>query len=128
MRLLLDTQVALWWLSGVRLSLASRRRIATAECVVSVASVWEVAIKHRLGKLPVAPLRFRDEMVAAGATILAIEDEHAIASGSLPLEHADPFDRLLLATARVEGLRLATGDSRLLNAAAADPSLPVLAV
>jgi PIN domain nuclease of toxin-antitoxin system len=129
MRLLLDTQVALWWLIGAkRLSRASRRCIASATCVVSVASVWEIAIKHRLGKLPVAPLRFRDAMLRAGATILPVQDEHAIASASLPLNHSDPFDRLLLATARVESLRLATGDAPLLAAAAADPSLPVFAV
>jgi PIN domain nuclease of toxin-antitoxin system len=129
MRLLLDTQVALWWLIGARrLSGASRRQIASATCVVSVASIWEVAIKHRLGKLPVAPVRFRDGMLRAGATILPIQDEHAIASASLPLAHSDPFDRLLLATAQVEVLRLATGDGPLLDAAAADPSLPVLAV
>ena len=129
MRLLLDTQVALWWLIGAsRLSRASRKQIAAATCVVSVASVWEVAIKHRLSKLPVAPSTFRDGMLRAGATILPIQDEHAIASALVPLPHSDPFDRLLLATAQVEALRLATGDDRLLDAAAADPSLPVLAV
>ncbi len=96
--------------------------------MVSVASVWEVAIKHRLGKLPVAPARFRDGMLRAGATILPVQDEHAIASASLALDHLDPFDRLLLATARVEALRLATGDGPLLAAAAADPSLSILAV
>ena len=126
---MLDTQVALWWLIGAkRLSPVMRRRLASATCVISVASIWEVAIKHRLGKLPVAPFRFRDGMVRAGATILPIEDEHAIASASLPLDHADPFDRLLLATARIEALRLATGDRRLSDAAAGDPSLPILAV
>lgn len=129
MRLLLDTQVALWWLIGAkRLTVASRRRIASAACVVSVASIWEVAIKHRLGKLPVAPAQFRDDMARAGATILAIEDEHAIDSASLPLDHSDPFDRLLLATARLEALHLATSDRHLLDAFAADPSLPILAM
>ncbi|HYC22422.1 MAG TPA: type II toxin-antitoxin system VapC family toxin [Candidatus Bathyarchaeia archaeon] len=129
MRLLLDTQVALWWLIGAkRLSRASRRRIASASCAVSVASIWEVAIKHRLGKLPVAAATFRDGMLDAGATVLPIQDEHAIASAALTLAHPDPFDRLLLATAQVESLRLATGDGLLLDAAAADPSLPVLAV
>ncbi len=129
MRLLLDTQVALWWLIGAkRLSRATRRRIASATCLVSVASVWEVAIKYRLGKLPVAPMTFRDGILRAGATILPIQDEHAIASVSLPLDHGDPFDRLLLATAQIEALRLATADGALLDAAAADPSLPIFAV
>ena len=62
MRLLLDTQVALWWLVGSpRLSRSCRDLIANSSCVVSVASIWEVAIKHRLGKLPISPQLFRDE-------------------------------------------------------------------
>jgi PIN domain nuclease of toxin-antitoxin system len=127
MRLLLDTQVALWWLIGAkRLSPPARRRVASASCVISVASIWEVAIKHWLGKLPVAPMRFRDAMLRAGATILPIQDEHVIASSSLPFVHADPFDRLLLATARIEALQFVTSDGALL--AVADPSLPIIAV
>jgi len=128
-RLLLDTQVALWWLIGAkRLSAASRRRIASSECLVSVASVWEVAIKYRLGRLPVSPASFRDQMTQGGAAILPIEDEHAIKSGDLPTSHADPFDRLLLATAVVEGLHLLTADGALLELASADESLPIRSV
>ena len=129
MRLLLDTQVALWWLIGAkRLDAASRRRIAASACVISVASIWEVAIKHRLGRLPVSPLRFRDELALGGAAVLAIEDEHAIRSADLPTEHGDPFDRLLLATAIAEGLRLMTADPALLELAARDHSLPILGI
>lgn len=129
MRLLLDTQVALWWLVGAkRISSAMRKRIAASACAVSVASVWEVAIKHRLGKLPVAPQRFRDEMLRAGASIIPIEDEHAIRSGTVGIDHADPFDRLLLATAIAEGLHLVTADAGLLDAAASSRSFPILAV
>jgi len=125
-RLLLDTQVALWWLIGAkRLSSASRKRIASSECVVSVASIWEGAIKHRLGRLPVSPASFRDQMKQGGATILPIEDEHAIESGGLPANHSDPFDRLLLATAIVEGLQLVTADGKLLELASTDDSLPI---
>jgi PIN domain nuclease of toxin-antitoxin system len=73
--LLLDTQVALWWLTGSRrLSPASRQLMAAEPCVVSAASVWEVAIKHRIGKLPIPPRRFRDEMRSAGAPIVSISD------------------------------------------------------
>lgn len=127
MRLLLDTQVALWWLIGAkRLDAASRRRIAGAECVVSVASVWEVAIKHRLGRLPVSPTTFRDEMAASGAAILPVEDQHAIRSADLPTNHGDPFDRLLLATAIEEGLRLMTADRALLEIAERDRTLPIV--
>jgi PIN domain nuclease of toxin-antitoxin system len=128
-RLLLDTQVALWWLIGAkRLSVASRKRIASSECVVSVASVWEVAIKHRLGRLPVSPTTFRDQLTQGGAAILPIEDEHAIKSSDLPTNHADPFDRLLLATALVEGLHLLTADGTLLELASLDESLPIRSV
>ena len=73
MRLLLDTQIALWWLVGsARLKRAVRQRIAAAECFVSVASVWEVAIKHRIGKLPLAPDIFAGEMRDGGAVILPV--------------------------------------------------------
>ena len=126
MRLLLDTQVALWWLSASRrLSKASRELIATSSCVVSVASVWEVAIKHRLGKLPVSARRFRDEMRSAGAVILSISDEHALATTDLPVAHTDPFDRLLLSVAEVEHLILLTADRALGALAEDNPRLPV---
>jgi PIN domain nuclease of toxin-antitoxin system len=83
MRLLLDTQVMLWWLlNDPRLGPETRELMATSPCVVSVASIWEVSIKHRLGKLSVAPAAFRDQS---------------------PLVHQVPFDRLLIAQARVEG-------------------------
>jgi PIN domain nuclease of toxin-antitoxin system len=50
--------------------------MVSSPCVVSVASIWEVDLKHRLGKLPIAPRRFRDEMRSAGAIILSVTDEH----------------------------------------------------
>ena len=129
MRLLLDTQVALWWLIGAkRLSETSRRRIAVSACVVSVASIWEIAIKHRLGKLPVPPERFRDDMARGGATILSIHDEHAIASAGLATDHADPFDRLLVATALVEGLQLMTADAALVALGVSNRTLPIVSV
>ena len=82
MRLLLDTQVMLWWLlDDPRLSAETRDLKAASPCVVSVASIWEVAIKHRLGKLPVAPAAFRNH---------------------LPLVHHDPFGGLLIAQAQAQ--------------------------
>lgn len=115
MKLLLDTQVALWWLAGsARLKAPARARIGAASCQLSVASIWEVAIKHALGKLPIAPQDFRDGL-APGAGILPITDHHAIATARLPAGHADPFDRLLLATAQVEKLQLLTVDAALLR-------------
>lgn len=115
MKLLLDTQVALWWLAGDRrLAKATRVVLETAECFVSAASVWEVAIKHRLRKLPVSPRSFRDSMTRAGAKILPVTDEHALHESALDEAHADPFDRLLVAVALAEQLTLLTADARLL--------------
>ena len=126
MRLLLDTQVALWWLTASRrLSAVSRELIAGSSCVVSVASIWEVAIKHRLGKLPVPPRRFRDEMRSAGAFILSVSDEHALATADLPIAHSDPFDRLLIGAAQVEQVTLLTADRTLIAFAIENPRLPI---
>ena len=111
MTLLLDTQVALWWLVGSRrLGRPARKLLAESACVLSAASVWEVAIKHRLGKLPVGPALFRDRMIASGAEILAVSDAHAIETAALPRHHDDPFDRMLIAQARVEKLRAVSAD------------------
>lgn len=111
MTLLLDTQVAVWWLVGSRrLGGSARKLLAESACVLSAASVWEVAIKHRLGKLPVGPALFRDRLLAAGAEMLAVSDTHAIETAALPRHHDDPFDRLLIAQARVEKLRAVSAD------------------
>ena len=69
-----------------------------------MASIWEVAIKHCLGKLPVSAEHFREQSLGAGASILPILEGHVIETGQLPPVHGDPFDRLLIAQARVEGL------------------------
>lgn len=111
MRLLLDTQIMLWWLlDDPRLRPDTRELIVAAPCVVSVASIWEVAIKHRLGKLPVDPTVFRDQCLVAGASILPILEAHVIETGLLDPVHEDPFDRLLIAQARVEGLMAVSSD------------------
>ena len=111
MRCLLDTQVMLWWLlDDPRLGAESRQLLASRPCVVSVASVWEVAIKHRIGKLEVSPIVFRDQSIAAGADLLPVLDSHVIETAQLPLLHQDPFDRLLIAQARVEGLMAVSSD------------------
>ncbi|MFL0789952.1 MAG: type II toxin-antitoxin system VapC family toxin [Prochlorococcus sp.] len=111
MRCLLDTQVMLWWLlDDPRLGAETRRLVALSPCVVSVASIWEVAIKHRIGKLEVSPLVFRDQTIAAGADLLPVLDSHVIETAQLPMLHQDPFDRLLIAQARVEGLMAVSSD------------------
>ncbi len=111
MRLLLDTQVMLWWLLDAPwLQPDTRELMCSSPCVVSLASIWEVAIKHRLGKLEVPPAVFRDQSLAAGAALLPVLDERAVESAQLPLLHHKPFDRLLIAQARVEGLMAVSSD------------------
>ena len=129
MRLLLDTQVALWWLiASPRLSKPSRELMAGSPCVVSVASIWEVDLKHRLGKLSVPPQRFRDEMRSAGAVILSVSDEHVLTTVDLPEPHRDPFDRLLLSVAEAEHLVLLTADNALITLGRKEPRLPLRGV
>ena len=111
MRCLLDTQVMLWWLlDDPRLGAKSRELLASKPCLVSVASIWEVSIKHRIGKLEVSPIVFRDQSIAAGADLLPVLDSHVIETAQLPMLHQDPFDRLLIAQARVEGLMAMSSD------------------
>ena len=113
MRCLLDTQVMLWWLiDDPRLGVKSRELLASRPCLVSVASIWEVAIKHRIGKLAVSPIVFRDQSIATGADLLPVLDSHVIETAQLPLLHTDPFDRLLIAQARVEGLMAVSSDRK----------------
>lgn len=127
MSLLLDTHVALWWLAGsTRLKRKLREQIASSNCAISVASIWEIAIKHRLGKLAVSPQIFRDEMRVAGASILPVTDAHALAFTHLPAGHGDPFDLLLLATAREERRRFVTADLALSRFAAGIAGLVVV--
>lgn len=113
MRLLLDTHILLWTLlTPGRLPSAARDALAddANDTVVSVASVWEIAIKHALGRLNV-PVDRLDELIAElGCTLLPITLPHAIAAGALPRLHNDPFDRMLIAQARHEALTLVTAD------------------
>ncbi len=110
-RLLLDTHIALWWFSGnARLTEELRDEIGRSECWLSAVSVWEVAIKFRLDKLPVAPSAFLAAARAGGIRLLPITPDHAAATAELPTLHADPFDRLILAQARQEQLTLLTAD------------------
>lgn len=112
MKLLLDTHVLIWAVLEDA-ALPERFHAAlsdpAAEVHVSAVSVWEVAIKRALGKLAVAGDLF-DQAVAAGCVALPITWHHARAVEALPSHHADPFDRLLIAQARVEGLTLLTAD------------------
>jgi len=118
MNALLDTHVVIWWLEGsVRIGprAAASLRQAT-QLWLSAASVWEVAIKYRLGRLPLSdsPERWVNTLFAEwGVRPLPISASHALAAGALPLHHPDPFDRMLIAQAQCEGLTLVTADPRL---------------
>ncbi|WIM06706.1 MAG: type II toxin-antitoxin system VapC family toxin [Candidatus Nitricoxidivorans perseverans] len=110
--LLLDTHVALWWLSADNhLTEAGRGLIRSSQCHISAASIWEVAIKYRLGKLAVPPGNFLGAARSASIRLLSIRPEHAAATADLPLLHKDPFDRLLIAQARHENMVLLTADA-----------------
>ena len=112
MRLLLDTHVFLWVLAGSRqLKAPVRRLIDTADAVfVSSASVWEIAIKARLGKIDAHPATVARAIESSGFWELPITSQHAAGVVDLPALHHDPFDRLLIAQALHEPLRLVTAD------------------
>lgn len=111
MRLLLDTHILLWWRQDSRrLNRKLRTAIAAAGTVyVSAASAWEAAIKTAIGRLRLDE-PFANHVAAAGFEPLPITFEHAAEAGGLPRHHADPFDRMLVAQARVERLTLVTHD------------------
>jgi PIN domain nuclease of toxin-antitoxin system len=112
MRLLLDTHVFIWSVMDSRqLKAATRRYLASAEIVyVSAVSIWEIAIKTRLGKLTGDVEAFAAAIDASGFEELRVTARHAAAVAKLPLHHADPFDRMLIAQAFLEPLRLVTAD------------------
>jgi PIN domain nuclease of toxin-antitoxin system len=111
MSLLLDTHVVLWWLTDdPTLSGDIKTRLDhDPDVYVSAATVWEVAIKQAAGKLT-APADLPERIRGSGFAELAINSEHAIAAGRLPLIHRDPFDRMLVAQARCEDFALVTRD------------------
>jgi len=110
-RLLIDTHVAIWWRSNdPRLQLAARDAIATATLVlVSAASAWEVAIKSSVGRIRL-PRPFAEGIEDSGFVQLPIGFDHAAAVELLPPHHSDPFDRMIVAQAKVERLVVVTHD------------------
>ena len=114
MRYLLDTHTLLWWLfDDPKLSQRARTTIAAPEndILVSAASAWEIATKYRIGKLPEVgdivsqfPLYLRK----ARFTALDVSVDHALLAGSLPGLHRDPFDRMLIAQAKLQSVPIVT--------------------
>ena len=115
MRLLLDTSIVLWVAAdSPKLSDAARREIENAEVVfVSAMTLWEMAIKSGLGKLDVNLPRLLRRMTEAGVRELSVTWRHAMAVRTLANHHRDPFDRMLIAQAISEPLRLITSDAQL---------------
>jgi len=112
MRLLLDTHTFLWFIMGSsNLSAAARSLIEDAanEKFVSVASLWEIAIKLSIGKLTLSTpfdVLIPQQLSSNGFNLLNIEIEHAATVATLPFHHRDPFDRLLIAQAAVEKMSI----------------------
>ncbi|WGT25478.1 type II toxin-antitoxin system VapC family toxin [Pseudomonas marginalis] len=115
MRVLLDTHVLLWVLTeNPKLSSKARRLIENAaEIYVSAATFWEMAIKVGLGKLDADLDEIREYCLESGFVELPITSEHAIAVKDLEPHHKDPFDRLIVATAISEPMRLLTADTQI---------------
>lgn len=113
MRLLLDTHIFLWsCVKPDRVARPAREAIADPanEVYVSTANAWEIAIKCALGRMDFPIERFEELRAALGFGVLDITVSHALAIGSLPHHHGDPFDRILIAQAREEGMALVTED------------------
>jgi PIN domain nuclease of toxin-antitoxin system len=116
MKILLDTHMLLWWeLDRNKVPRAAQRWIANPQntVLVSVASVWEIAVKHALGKLKLQFSELEQAILAEDFTPLPVTMEHAIEMSNLPLYHRDPFDRMLIAQCIVESAQLLTHDSAL---------------
>lgn len=111
MRLLLDTHILIWYIMGDEtLPLSWREKIQSPENhkIASIATLWEIAIKTNIGKLTLKyPL---DRLVPADFQVLAIEVPHLMTYKKPPLYHRDPFDRILIAQARTDGLTIMTKD------------------
>jgi PIN domain nuclease of toxin-antitoxin system len=115
MRPLLDTHVFLWAVTGSPLLKAPTRQMlqAASEVHVSAASIWEVAIKARLGKIDADPAELAAAIEPSGFVHLPVSAVHAAGVALLEPHHNDPFDRLLIAQALAEPLKLVTADALL---------------
>ncbi|MGD0734470.1 MAG: type II toxin-antitoxin system VapC family toxin [Terracidiphilus sp.] len=120
---LLDTHTALWALdSPETLSPSARKAASTGPNVLSVASYWEVVIKSMKGTLDVGDPRlwWQEALQQLAATVLPLRPDHIAAVLNLPPIHKDPFDRVLIAQATVEGLTLVSRDAAVTGYASAD--------
>ena len=111
MRLLLDTHVVLWELEGARpVGPTAQAAIERAtDLAFSVVSFAEIGVKAAIGKLAV-PADLHQHILGSGLRILGLAPDHGLGVADLPMHHRDPFDRLLVAQARSEGLTIMTAD------------------
>lgn len=109
--LLLDTHIVIWWLADDPTLSGDVKIVLDVEpdVYLSAATVWEVAVKQAIGKLKQPP-DLAERVRGSGFKILPITADHAITAARLPPVHRDPFDRMLVAQARCEGLTLLTRD------------------
>ena len=115
-RYLLDTHLIYWWMTAdARLGKATQRIIAKSDIVVSTASIWEMVLKSAKGKLPLPQGAIDEQLQAQGFVLLPILPRHIEAVRSLTCAHPDPFDRLLIAQAQDEKLKLLTRDAPILE-------------
>lgn len=115
MRVLLDTHSLLWLITGDASLPTNARNVARSTsnaCFVSAASLWEISIKHSIGKVHVKTglEHIFDLIRQTGFDLLPISERHMLASAKLPFHHRDPFDRMLIAQASCEGLTLMSRD------------------
>jgi PIN domain nuclease of toxin-antitoxin system len=111
--LLLDSHAFLWWLAeDSRLSTGARQAVADPSSIVhvSAATVWELSIKASLGKLDLGGADLAEEIEENDFVELPVTARHSMAAAILPRHHDDPFDRMLIAQARIEGLTVVTRD------------------
>jgi PIN domain nuclease of toxin-antitoxin system len=114
MTILLDTHVILWWLDDdPRLGSKARDVIGSGDVqlLVSIASLWEVSIKHRIGKLRANAALVASHLREASISVLPVKITHLTALEQLPLHHRDPFDRMLVAQALAETVSIMTNDA-----------------
>lgn len=115
MDVLLDTHIVLWWLNDdIKLSDSHREIISNVNnlCYISTATIWEISIKSKLGKLKIAA-NYIDELKKEGFLELPINWVHSNQVIKLPLLHTDPFDRLLIAQSQIENITLLTIDKNI---------------
>jgi PIN domain nuclease of toxin-antitoxin system len=116
MKLLLDTHVLIWWLDGAEALTSDMRALIEdprREVCVSAASAYEVALKANLGRLAWSADHLRAAIQQEGFSVTPLDWRHMALAGSFPLDHRDPFDRLILASAVIDGAALVTADGEL---------------